>query len=136
MSAGTLSQISFAKETTWGTAVTPDKSIAVRPTGGIRTETAGSTGMLDSQEEDIEGKEALEQEIAKFEKWVDKVRPSFIDPDYKPSYAEKRLAVRIIGVHCSVYPTKGNHPRRYEVTFTVPDVLEKAKRIVLPSTAG
>lgn len=35
MSAGILSQISFAKETTWGTAVTPTKSIAVRPTGGI-----------------------------------------------------------------------------------------------------
>src|SRR5258708_24926795 len=35
MSAGILSQISFKKETTWGVAVTPDKSIAVRPTGGI-----------------------------------------------------------------------------------------------------
>ncbi len=35
MSAGVLSQISFKKETTWGTAVVPDKSMAVRPTGGI-----------------------------------------------------------------------------------------------------
>src|SRR5262245_11381691 len=35
MSAGILSAISFKKESTWGTAVVPDKSIAVRPTGGI-----------------------------------------------------------------------------------------------------
>ncbi len=35
MSAGISSQISVAKESAWGTAVTPTKSIAVRPTGGI-----------------------------------------------------------------------------------------------------
>src|SRR5579883_1348474 len=35
MSAGIQSQISFKKETQWGTAVVPDKSIAVRPSGGI-----------------------------------------------------------------------------------------------------
>lgn len=35
MSAGIQSVISFAKETTWGTAVTPTKSIQVRPTGAI-----------------------------------------------------------------------------------------------------
>src|SRR5437870_10072927 len=32
-----LNQISFKKESTWGTVVTPDKSIAVKPTGGIFT---------------------------------------------------------------------------------------------------
>ena len=35
MSAGIQSQISILKESVWGTAVTPTKSIAVRPTGGI-----------------------------------------------------------------------------------------------------
>ncbi len=35
MSAGIQSQISFKKESTWGSAVTPDKSVPVRPTGGI-----------------------------------------------------------------------------------------------------
>src|SRR5690242_20562040 len=35
MNAGIQSAISFKKESTWGTAVVPDKSIAVRPTGGI-----------------------------------------------------------------------------------------------------
>src|SRR5258706_14491122 len=39
MSAGIQSVISFKKESTWGTAVVPDKSIAVRPDGGIQINT-------------------------------------------------------------------------------------------------
>ena len=35
MSAGIQSQITVAKETTWGVQVTPNKSIPVRPAGGI-----------------------------------------------------------------------------------------------------
>lgn len=35
MSAGVLSQISVAKESTWGTPVVPTKSIPVDPTGGM-----------------------------------------------------------------------------------------------------
>jgi hypothetical protein len=37
MSAGTLSQISFGLESSWGTAVVPNKSITVRPGDGIQT---------------------------------------------------------------------------------------------------
>lgn len=38
MSAGQLNQISFKKESTWGTAVVPDKSIPVHMTGGIQSD--------------------------------------------------------------------------------------------------
>ena len=38
MSAGQLNQLSFKKETTWGTAVVPDKSMPVSFTGGIQTD--------------------------------------------------------------------------------------------------
>lgn len=38
MSAGQLNQLSLAKESTWGTAVTPSKSIPVHFTGGIKTD--------------------------------------------------------------------------------------------------
>lgn len=38
MSAGQLNQIIIGKETTWGTAVTPNKAIPVRFTGGIQTD--------------------------------------------------------------------------------------------------
>jgi hypothetical protein len=40
MSAGVLNQISFAKESIWGTAVTPTKSMPVSFTGGIQTDIA------------------------------------------------------------------------------------------------
>lgn len=36
MSAGVLSQISFGLESTWGTAVVPNKSLAVRPGDGLQ----------------------------------------------------------------------------------------------------
>lgn len=38
MGAGVLSQVSFGVETTWGTAVTPNKSIAIHPGDGIQTD--------------------------------------------------------------------------------------------------
>src|SRR4051794_18166643 len=38
MSAGVISQISFGQETTWGTPVTPNKSIAVHAGDGIKTD--------------------------------------------------------------------------------------------------
>lgn len=38
MSAGVLNQVSFGLETTWGTAVVPNKSIAVHPGDGIQTD--------------------------------------------------------------------------------------------------
>ena len=38
MSAGVLNQVSFKRETVWGTPVVPDKSIPVRFTGGIQTQ--------------------------------------------------------------------------------------------------
>jgi hypothetical protein len=39
MAAGVNSQISFAPETTWGTPVTPNKSLAVHAGDGIQTDT-------------------------------------------------------------------------------------------------
>lgn len=38
MSAGVLNQVSFKRESVWGTPVVPDKSIPVRFTGGIQTQ--------------------------------------------------------------------------------------------------
>lgn len=37
MSAGILSKVSFGLESTWGTAVTPNKALAVHPGNGIQT---------------------------------------------------------------------------------------------------
>jgi len=65
MSAGVLSQISFKKETDWGTAVVPDKSIAVRPTGGLTAkeniqQIQAIKGQLQKNYDAIKGKVAYE----------------------------------------------------------------------------
>ncbi len=80
--------------------------------------------MYDLEDEE-EAKTALEAEIMKFEQWVEQVRPLLTDPSYQPSYDELRLAVRIIGIKVTVYPTKGDYPYRYTIKATVPEVMKK-----------
>jgi len=68
MSAGIQSQISFKKESTWGIAVTPDKSLAVRPTGGIAIKEniamlPAIKGQLQKYYEGIKGKVAYEGDL-------------------------------------------------------------------------
>ena len=92
--------------------------------------------LLSSLEEDEEGWVELEKEINKFEAWVAQVLPFFSDPSYQPSYEEKRLATRILGVRCTVYPTQGDYPYRTNVDFTIPDIAEKAKCIMRHTRAG
>lgn len=82
-------------------------------------------GLLTDVEEDDEERAELEAEIVKFEQWAERVQPYLTDPSYQPTYEEKRLAVRILGIKAVVYPTQGNWPYRYEITATVPEIMEK-----------
>lgn len=67
------------------------------------------------------------------EKWAETVRPQLTDPTYlaTASYEELRLAIRIIGIRVTVYPTKGDWPYRYQIEVTVPDVLKKLNCIAM-----
>jgi hypothetical protein len=82
--------------------------------------------LLIDVEEDDEERAELEKELVRFENWATQVRPLLTDPSYAPSYEEKRLAVRIIGITAIVYPTQGDWPFRCEVGFTAPEIAEKA----------
>jgi site-specific DNA recombinase len=82
--------------------------------------------LLIDVEEDDEERVELEKELVRFENWATQVRPLLTDPSYAPSYEEKRLAVRIIGITAIVYPTQGDWPFRCEVGFTAPEIAEKA----------
>jgi site-specific DNA recombinase len=86
--------------------------------------------LLASVEEDKEERDALEAEIAKFERWAQNVRPFLTDPTYEPTYEEKRLAVRIMGVKATVFPTQGDYPYRFDISVTVPDIVEKLESCV------
>ncbi len=85
--------------------------------------------MLYDLEDEKEERAEIEKELQKFEQWVEKVRPSLTDPSYMAtaSYEELRLAVRILGLRVTVYPTQGEWPYRYIVEVTVPELLAKVK---------
>jgi len=73
-------------------------------------------GLLYDADEDEEKRHKIEEEIQKFEHWASQVRPIITDPLYQPSYKEKRLAVRILGIHAIVCPgTKGHHEIHVEI---------------------
>jgi site-specific DNA recombinase len=84
-------------------------------------------GMLFDLEDDEEELAELEAELTKFEKWADEVRPFLTDPEYLSlaPYEELRLAVRILGIHVTIYPTIGDWPCRYQIDVTVPEVMKK-----------
>ena len=46
-------------------------------------------------------------EIERFEKWCDEVRPRFTNPDCQAeiTYEEKRLAIQILHVVATIYPS-------------------------------
>ncbi len=83
--------------------------------------------MLYDIEEDDEERAELEKEIVKFEKWVTTVQPMLTNPEYVPSYEEKRLAVHTLGVRAIVYPTTEDWPYRCDIDITVPKIMEKLK---------
>ncbi len=69
MNAGILSQITVGKESTWGTAVTPNKSIPVRPTGGLQIKNniqmiQAIKGQLQKNYDAIKGKVSYEGEYS------------------------------------------------------------------------
>lgn len=75
----------------------------------------------DAEEEQAE----IEAELAKFERWSEKVRPFLTDPAYleTATYDELRLAVRILGIRVTVYPTGGEY--RFTIEITVPEIMKK-----------
>jgi hypothetical protein len=82
-------------------------------------------GMLFDLADEEEERAEIEKELQKFEKWVAGVQPSLTDPSYQPTYEELRLAVRILGLRVTVFPTVGDWPYRYEAVVTVPEIIKK-----------
>lgn len=79
--------------------------------------------IADDREERLE----LEVELTRFEKWVDEVRPFLTDPTYleTASYDELRVAVKILGLRVTVFPSTGEWEYRYKIDVTVPEIMKK-----------
>jgi hypothetical protein len=78
--------------------------------------------LLFAIEADEVEKAAIEAELTKFEKWTQEVRLHLGNPEYlqTASYGELRLAVRIIGLKVTVFPTNGLRRLPYQIDVTAP----------------
>jgi hypothetical protein len=81
--------------------------------------------LLYDADADAQERAEIEAEIAKFEAWVEEVRPMLANPEYTPSYTELRLAVRIMGIHAIVFPAEGDSPFSVEMQASPPKIIEK-----------
>jgi hypothetical protein len=69
----------------------------------------------------------IEKELVKFETWAERVQPFLTDTEYlkTATYAELRLAVRILGIKVTVFPSQGDYPFRFQLVATVPEIFAK-----------
>ena len=77
--------------------------------------------MLYEVAEEEETMKEVNAAIDRFEAWAGNVRRYFVDPEYVPTYEEKRLAINILGVQATVWPVGGQ--KRYELTLAPPSVV-------------
>lgn len=78
-------------------------------------------------EDDQEELAAIEEELQKFETWVERVQPYLTNKDYMAhaTYTELRLAIKILGLKATIYPDHGDYPYRHKIEVTVPEVMAK-----------
>lgn len=77
--------------------------------------------MLYEVSEEEETMKEVNEAIDRFEVWAANVRSYFFDPEYIPTYEEKRLAIKILGVQATVWPVGGQ--QRYELTLAPPSIV-------------
>ncbi len=92
---------------------------------GLEKKKRDAQALLVDLSENNELEEEIEAELTRFETWVASVKPQLTDPTYHPTYKELRLAVRIIGIRATIWPTKGDYKYRWTIVATVPEVLKK-----------
>ena len=105
---------------------TTDETIAELATrmNQLENQKRQAEAMLADLEDEEELFTQVEKELRKFEAWAEQVRPYLADASYTPSYEELRLAVQILGIHVTVYPSKGEYPFRYKIEMRVPQIVQ------------
>ncbi len=76
--------------------------------------------LLVTEEEEEKTKE-IEEEIAKFELWTERVRPLLDDPEYTPSFQDKRTAMLILGIKATVWSAK--QEERFKLELSPPHIV-------------
>ena len=75
-----------------------------------------------SEEHDVYSQ--VQGEVDKFLAWCEKTRPLLDDPDFRPTWDEKRMAIQILGVLVTCWPMKGDYPDRYTVDSYPPGIIK------------
>jgi len=111
---------------------TDDKTMAelTQRMNALEQERRDTEGLLYVVVDEEDECSKIEKEIARFETWANRLRESLNDPSYDPTkdYEGLRLAVRILGLECVVYPTQGDWPFRMNIDITVPELANVVKR--------
>jgi hypothetical protein len=124
----TLAGITTSKQNLYKLAehATTDETIAELATlmNQLETQKRQAEAMLSDLEDEEEMFLQVEKELRKFEEWTEQVRPYLADSSYTSSYEELRLAVQILGIHVTIYPSKGEYPFRYQIEVRVPQIVK------------
>ena len=78
--------------------------------------------MLIDLENEEEEHRKIDKAVSDFLLWCEKVRPFIDDPDYTPTYAEKRRAVVILGIAATIFPAGSDI--RYTLDLKPPSIME------------
>jgi DNA invertase Pin-like site-specific DNA recombinase len=106
---------------------TDDETIAelAEQMNGLEKRKRNAEYLLQDMDNSDEKEAALESEIVRFEHWAEQVRPKLINLSYQPEYEELRLAIRVLGIKATIYPTQGDWPFRCDIVVTVPEIAKK-----------
>lgn len=113
---------------------TDDETIAhlTQRMNALELQKRQAEALLFTIEDENEKQEKLEEEIVKFELWVEQVRPLLTNNEYVPSREELRLALRILGIQVTVFPLAGEYPYRYRIDATIPEIMKKLDIVSTP----
>lgn len=114
---------------------TDDETIAhlTQRMNALELQKRQAEALLFDREDESEKQEKLEEEIGKFERWVEQVRPLLTDSNYVPTREELRFALRIIGIRVTVYPLSDEYPYRYSIDATIPEIMKKMDIVTTPA---
>lgn len=84
--------------------------------------------LLLDMEEEAQDYARLQTEVADFEVWMESRRKLLDNPDYEPTWEEKRRAIRSLGIRGIVYPVSGDWPFRRQFDLAPPEIMKLLER--------
>jgi site-specific DNA recombinase len=91
----------------------------------LEKEKRGLETMLQEAEDEDEKTQEIEDMLCKFEQWTQEVRPFLDDPDYVPTYEDKRTAMLVLGIKATI--GYANTPQRFTLELAPPQIMSSIR---------